>query len=166
MQNSARQAYNLFAPLQPIEPLPNWALSNRLATSNKRAMEIGGLLSGNARHAANAEAQLRHHMQQNMTLDNQYALGHNGAINGSINHYAMGQPVNYSQMNHVQHPQIVSNTNLNHTGTNGANPAMEASSPKARPEAVAKTFACSTCSKAFARKSDLARHGKLSYTLD
>lgn len=129
-------------------------------------MEIGGLLSGNARHTTNAEAQLRHHMQQGMTLDNHYAMTHNGGINSSINHYGMGQPVDYMQTNHALRPQIVPNTRMSPGSGNNTGLDVEASSPKPKAEAAAKSFACSSCSKAFARKSDLARHGRSNTSLN
>lgn len=159
MQTSSTHSYDLFAPLQPIEPIPNWSWNHRVAGRNKGAMEIGGLLSGNGRHNANADSQLRHHMQQGYTM-NHYALGHNGMTDGA-QHYNLGHSpaLGFPHLSHTQHPQMMPNINTNLT--NDQSPlGVDAGSPKIKPEPATKNFSCSTCPKKFARKSDLARHGK------
>lgn len=159
MQNSSTHSYDLFAPLQPIEPLPNWSWNSRVAGRNKGAMEIGGLLSGTGRHNANADSQLRHHIQQGYSM-NHYAIGHNGMADAA-QHYGIGHsPVmGFPHLSHTQHSQIMSNINTNLASDPGPL-GGEAGSPRVKAEPATKNFSCSTCAKKFARRSDLARHGK------
>ena len=162
MQNPSRHTYPVYAPLQPqpIEPLPNWSWNNRVVASNKGAMEIGGLLSGNARHGANADSQLRHHMHTGLTMDTHFNLNHNGGIgHHHAQQYHMPQPVpmhyphlNHNQQSHMMHSDI--SPVSAHSPTD-----MEDGSPQLKAEPL-KSFTCTTCAKAFARRSDLARHGR------
>lgn len=159
MQNSNSQNYNLLAPLQPIEPGPSWHWNHRVAASNKGAMEIGGLLSGNGRHSTHHDTQLRHHMQQGFSM-NHYAIGHNGMVD-SAQHYNMGHSsaMDFTHPGQAEHPRLMPSINRSSTGEKTPF-EMNTKSPKPKPEPAAKNFNCSTCSKKFARRSDLARHGR------
>lgn len=162
MQNSSRHAYPLYAPLQPqsIEPLPNWSWNNRVVASNKGPMEIGGLLSGNARHSANGDAQLRHQMHPGLTMDTHFNMHHNGGIGHHAQQYHMPQSatMHYPHLNHNPHSQMMQSEISPvsaHSPTH-----VEDGSPRLKAEPL-KSFTCTTCAKAFARRSDLARHGNL-----
>lgn len=166
MQNSSRHAYPLYAPLQPqpIEPLPDWSWNNRVVASNKGAMEIGGLLSGNARHSANAEAQLRHQMHPALTMETHFNMNHNGGIGHHAQQYRIPQStaMHYPHLHHNQQSQMMQ-SNISPISAHSPTD-MEDGSPKSKAEPAVKSFNCTTCNKAFARRSDLARHGNLART--
>lgn len=159
MQNSNIQEYNLLAPLQPVEPVP-WTWDPRAVGPSKGAMEIGGLLSGNVRKHAHYDAQLRRHVPQGYSM-NHYALGSNGMIDPA-QHYNVGpsSAMDFSRINQAEQPRLMPSTKSDLT--NGQSPfEADTGSPKIKAEPVAKNFICSwsPCPKAFARRSDLARHG-------
>lgn len=163
MQNSSGHAYPLYAHLQPqpIEPLPNWSWNNRVVASNKGAMEIGGLLSGSARHRANAEAQLRPQIHSGLTLDTHFSMNPTGGISHHAQQYHIAQPatMHYPRLNHNQPSQMMQS---NTSAVSAHSPIdLEEDSPKPKTEPTVKSFTCTTCAKAFARRSDLARHGEL-----
>jgi hypothetical protein len=125
-------------------------------------MEIDDIL--NARNAAAADAQLR---QQQMTsatnMDNHAAYAMNSQAPPGM-HQQQVLPQDQSIMNYPALTQAPQNTQMmqndlmdvaahdeqvQQQDMNGSRPQSEA--PKA--------FACSTCAKGFARRSDLARHG-------
>ena len=155
MQNSSRQAYSIY-PLPPVEPIPNWNWNHRV-TTHKNSMDIGGLVNGNARYTN--ESQMRQ-MHPNLNLDMQFGINHNAGMMNHIQQHGMtpNHAINYSPIGQIQHPMMPSNIS----------PVSQASytdndpgSPKTKSEAV-KSFKCSNtdCDKAFARRSDLARHGE------
>lgn len=160
MQNSSHHAFNLYTPLQPIEPVPNWSWNKRIVASNRGSMELGGLLSGNTGHVLNTQSNLRRQMQRGLTMDTSFGTGHPGSI-GNHDQYRMLQAtaMNFSPMNQVQQAQLMQS---NISPVSSHSPVeTEAISPKIKSETPVKSFSCSTCEKAFARRSDLARHGEL-----
>lgn len=160
MQNSSTQNYNLLAPLRPVEPVP-WSWNPRIASPIKGAMEIGGLLSGNGRHNAQHDTHLRHHMQSGYSA-NHYAVENNGMID-PITQYGMGQQsaMNFSHLKQPEYPRSIpvsTKVSLHNRDLSKA----DARGTKVRAEPTPKNFVCSDskCLKAFARRSDLARHGE------
>lgn len=123
-------------------------------------MEIGGLLTANARHGANAEAQLRHQMHPVLSMDTDFGMNHNGGMSHHAQQYHLVQPatMHYPHLNHGQQPQMMQ-SNISPVSAHSPTD-MEEGSPKPKVEAAVKSFSCATCAKAFARRSDLARHGK------
>lgn len=139
-------------PLRPPPPLPA-----------KGGMDIGGLL--NARNAAAADAELRRQLQESMHMNGgvPYGISHNqGPTMAHHPQHPMQQPngMPYGAMGQPQHnPQLYAQNYLpRHENQNALDDNFGAIKP--RSEGAPKAFACSTCQKGFARRSDLARHGK------
>lgn len=128
----------------------------------KGGMDIGGLL--NARNAAAADAELRRQLQQSMQMDGGVPYGLSQAPAMGHHQASIQQPPNgmsFGVMGQPQHnPQLYAQGYLPRHGNQNpmADDNYGAMRPKA--EAAPKAFACSTCQKGFARRSDLARHGK------
>lgn len=131
-------------------------------------MEIGGLL--NARHAANADAQLRHHLQHSMQMDhNSYTMGQSQAPTMNHqqhqhqqHHLASSNGMAYPSMQQSQSPSDMypnSYDSRSETQEQTGDDDFGAPRPKAEGSSSQKQFHCSTCAKPFARRSDLARHG-------
>ena len=149
-------------PVRPPPPVPTSPFPTKVG------MEIGGLL--NARNAAAADAQLRRQLQQSMQMDGGVAYGLSHGQGPPMLHHQQHQmqqagSLGYPPMAQPQHSaQLYSNNFIpRHDGQHGlADDNFGAIRPKN--EGALKTFACSTCSKGFARRSDLARHGKKTCT--
>jgi hypothetical protein len=124
------------------------------------AMEIEGLL--NTRHGGPGNVSMGQHLQHPMSVDaGGYAMAQ--PSNQSMNHH---QPqmhdstMNYPHVQHTSASQMYAN-NYDARSQNGASTMDEDySDNRQRSEGPAKAFACSTCNKGFARRSDLARHGR------
>lgn len=162
MQNPGRHTYNLYQhPLQPIEPLPNWSWNNRAVASNKGHMEIGGLLSSNARHSVGAEAQMRRQVHHSLSTGTHFEVGFPGSISSNHNGYHLGHSttMDFPQLHQPQSLQLMPNNISPISSDSTSN--VETRSPKIKAEPAVKSFTCSNleCGKAFARRSDLARHG-------
>lgn len=123
-------------------------------------MEIGGLLSGNARHSANGDAQLRHHMHPGLTMDTHFSMHHNGGTGHHAQQYHMPQSVtmHYPHLNHNPHSQMMQSEISPVSAHSPSDMGDGSPRPKAEP---LKSFTCTTCAKAFARRSDLARHERI-----
>jgi hypothetical protein len=126
-------------------------------------MEIGGLL--NSRLAAAADVDLGHHLQHPMQMD-AGGYGLDQPQNQTMNHHPQqtsmhGSNVSYQNMQQPTNSHIyTSNYDAHqHNDTSALDDDFGAIRPKG--ETAPKAFACSTCQKGFARRSDLARHGTL-----
>ena len=117
----------------------------------------------NARNAAVANAQLNQQLQQAVQLDS-------GAVYGlNPNHAAMDQNRSISQhtphmsyanmtahgQNHHLHPD----TFMMPQSQRKSSEIDQNTDSQQAADLASKLFACSTCAKGFARRSDLARHG-------
>lgn len=126
-------------------------------------MEIDDIL--NARNAAAADAQLlRQQEMTSATMDNNasYAMD---SLGTSGMHQQQSLPQNQSMMNYPPLTQAPQNTQMMQNdlmdGSVHDEPAQQQDMNGSRPQSEApKAFACSTCAKGFARRSDLARHGQ------
>ena len=156
MQDPSRHAYGLYHPLQPVEPLPSWSWNSSAIASNKGPMDVGGLMSGNVRHTANAE-HLRRQMQHGLTMDTTFGMGQGGMNNHQfqfhMTHSAANGYPSHASAQAVRSLQSNISPVSSHSPTN-------MHSPKAKAEPAPKCYACSICQKDFARRSDLVRHGK------
>ena len=134
-------------------------------------MDIDNILNqkGHAAAAAHAEAQLRQQLQQaasnQMNMQTDSEMGSDQSSNSSLKqplHHMSNYPSNmpYPAGPQQQGSQMMPN------GFMAGEPqedgyAQSGDSNAARlNEGAPKAFACSTCAKGFARRSDLARHGK------
>lgn len=127
----------------------------------KAGMEIGGLL--NARHAAAADAQLRRQIQQSMQMDGgvPYGMGQGSTLahHQQSMHQSNGLP--YGVMAQPQHgAQMYAQSYMARHENQNALTDDNFGAMRQKNETAPKAFACSTCQKGFARRSDLARHGK------
>lgn len=159
MQNASRHAYNIYDPLHPVEPLPNWQWDNRVTASNKGSMEIPGLLGANGRHV-NGDFS-RRQMQPGL-IDTRFAMHNLYDMNNHHNQFQFSQPLQ-------SHYPVPNRAHLARSMSQNISPVSshsptdpDAHSPKVKSETV-KSYTCSNklCGKAFARRSDLIRHGKL-----
>lgn len=143
----------------------------------KGGMDIGGLL--NARNAAAADAELRRQLQQSMQMDGGVAYGMSHGPGPTLAHHQHQHQHQQHPMHHgsmfggmgpSHNPQLYAQSYIPRHDAQGAMAADDnfgAMRPKN--EGAPKAFACSTCQKGFARRSDLARHGEyrtLRSTLD
>lgn len=130
----------------------------------KGGMEIGGLL--NARNAAVADAQLRRQLQQSMQVEGgvAYAMNHNQGptmLHHAQHHMQHPGAMGYPSLGQPQHPaHMYGNNFIPRHDTHAALADDNFGAMKPRNEGAPKAFACSTCQKGFARRSDLARHGE------
>jgi hypothetical protein len=127
-------------------------------------MEVGDLL--NARNAAAADAQLRQQLHQvaqmesrsayTMNTNQAAALSHQQSIHQESNNMA------YQHLNRSSHNQQMAADNfmIGPTQSIGSDDLADENGIDAGGDTASKAFACSTCQKRFARRSDLARHGK------
>ena len=157
----------------PLWYLPQVPARGRPLLPASGGMEIGGLL--NARHvAAAADAQMRQHFQHPMQMNHRsYSMGQTQQQpmnpHQQQQHHQMQHPngMNYPPMQPSQtHPQMYAESygTREDSQEQMADDDFGASRPKG--EGAQKQFNCSTCPKAFARRSDLARHGKPSLLND
>jgi hypothetical protein len=131
-------------------------------------MEIGGLL--NARAAA--DAQMRQHFQHPMQLDHRsYNMSQPQA---SVIHHPQQQQqqqqhqqmansngMAYPSMHPAQsHTQMYTSSYDSREGSQEQMVEDDFGTVRPKGDNANKQFNCSTCPKAFARRSDLARHGK------
>lgn len=165
MQNSSQNtAYNLYNPIQPLEPVPHWSWDHRARPSNKGLMEIGGLLGNNAsRYAINADASSRHQMQHALSMDTHFAAGYPMHSHHNPYHMSPMSSMSYSHLNPAQQGPAI-NSNISPVSSQGQ-ADIDTHSPKIKAEPTPKNFSCRSCQKAFARRSDLARHGRSVVTL-
>ena len=125
-------------------------------------MEIDDIL--NARNAAAADAQLlRQQDMTSATMNNNAAYAMN-SLGTSGMHQQQSLPQNQNMMNYPALTQAPQNTQMMQNdlmdGSTHDEPAQQHDINGSRPQSEApKAFACSTCAKGFARRSDLARHG-------
>lgn len=159
MQTS-NQRFN-YPPYQKpqSEAVYQQALRQSLPYPAKGGMEIGGLL--NARNAAAADAELRRQLQQSMQMDGGVAYAMSQAPMAHHQQHPMHAPV-MQYMGQPQHnPQLYAQSFIPRHDTQHAVAEDNFGAMRPKNEGAPKAFACSTCSKGFARRSDLARHGKI-----
>ena len=119
----------------------------------------------NARHAAAADAQLRQQMHQAARLDarNTYTMNANHA---AVNHHRSipqdTSHLGYASLNHSPPTQQMTPDSFMMGQSQPDSEEISNGNERLAGEPAPKSFACSTCAKRFARRSDLARHGKRS----
>lgn len=123
-------------------------------------MDLGGLLSRNAVHSAHTDVDLRRQMQQALTMDTNFGAAHSAGIGTHQPQYRMLQAtgMNFSPISQMHQAQLMQD-NISPVSSHSPGNA-EALSPEIKLEPTVKSFSCNTCEKAFARRSDLARHGE------
>ena len=120
-------------------------------------MEIGGLL--NTRHGAPGDVQLGHHLQHPMQMD-AGGYGMNQPSTQNINHHQQQMHDTSMSYSGMQQPSNIYASNYDARSQNDASTMDDDfGAIRQKSEGAAKAFACSTCQKGFARRSDLARHG-------
>ena len=165
MQNPYRSYPTGSAPFVP----PLWSLPQpvkaRPSVLGSGGMEIGGLL--NARHvAAAADAQMRQHFQHPMQMDHRsYGMGQPQMqpMNSHQQQHQMQMPngMTYPAMQPTQtQPQMYDNSYESREDSQEQTVDDDFGASRPKGEGAQKQFNCSTCPKAFARRSDLARHGQ------
>ena len=123
-------------------------------------MEIGGLL--NSRQSISTDVPLvQAHLQHPMQLDaGPYGMSH--PSNQPMNHHQqqMHDPnMAFQNMQQASNSHIYA-SNYDARSQNDASTMDDGYSDlQHKGDSAPKAFACSTCSKGFARRSDLARHG-------
>jgi hypothetical protein len=163
--------------LEPTEykPLRTHELVELLLWSNSAllqdAMDIDNILNtkGSAAAAAAVDAQLRLQLEQaahmnartnsDMGSDRSSSSGHKQPFHQMSNYPAN---MSYTSSAQQQGSQMMSNGFL-HGDAHEDGYVQSGDSNSGRPsnDGAPKAFACSTCAKGFARRSDLARHGKV-----
>jgi len=124
-------------------------------------MDIGDIL--NARNAAAADAQLRQQLQHTMHMDSgAYGMHHASAMHHQSQHPMQHHNgMSYPSMGQPQHNSHMMSTGFmpTHHDDQRSNGSSDLGG-RPKGDGAPKAFACSTCQKGFARRSDLARHGK------
>jgi hypothetical protein len=138
-------------------------------------MDIDNILntkgSAAAAAAAAADAQLRLQLEQAAQM-NPRTNSDMGSDQSSSSgrkqpfHQMSNYPTNITYPSSVQQhgSQMMSNGFLpGHAQGEGYAQSGDSNSGRPANDGAPKAYACSTCAKGFARRSDLARHGKISY---
>jgi hypothetical protein len=131
-------------------------------------MDIGNILNAKGNAAAAAEARRQQQLAQATPMSNE-SNSDMGSEQGSIS--SQPQPLHPSSSIPNKYPSPIPTAQNMHIMPSGfqADAAQDNAYPQngdvnaLRPtsDQTSKSFACSHCNKGFARRSDLARHGKI-----
>jgi hypothetical protein len=148
---------------------PHYSQQNLYVPTNSRIKTENGSDRGASPHTSEQSSRYSSQAPQNSNLAYQLSsqLNNNGMQNG-MQYQQDGRlpPGNMPMIQHTYHPNAAADPSSYQQAQLGAvQPPMhhdpQSMDGAQRTSSLPKAFACSTCGKGFARRSDLARHGKL-----
>lgn len=156
---------------------PSWALQSSVSSQwparqlpqrpRGGGMEIGGLLNVRQQAAADSHLRLHHHSMQMDPNSYNLSQAHPPAMTHQPQHQSHNpNSMHYSSLQQQHSAEQMYTNNYNAHQQNQEVVDDDFGTPRTKGDSAAKAFACSTCQKKFARRSDLARHGKSAYVPD